>query len=124
MRQKIKRIPEPRLSHRGRLQKNYVWLVFFIVLFWVTTAFLIFSFEPEGRIVWLALASLFMALFLSLSLLFLSARSGLWWSSGVVLFLYMRLWGFGGVVNFFLILGVLSSVEIYFRQRKNADLQK
>jgi len=135
VRQKIKKIPESETKVFGRVRdrgdKRYGWLIFWIIFFWGTVGVLIFGFEPEvvadipiGGSYLLVSSCLFMALFLSLSLLFLSTRSGLWWSGGIIMFLYFRLWGLGSMVNGLLILGVLLSIEIYFRQVKSKGLQK
>ena len=123
MRRKIKKIPE--------INKNYGWFLFFVVFLWMIVGGVIFGLDPKtladvpltGSFLIMGVL-LFVTFFLTLSLLFLSAKSGLWWSGGIVLFLYLRLWGLGSFINGLLILGILLCVEIYFRQMKKKGLQK
>lgn len=126
MRVKIKKIPESRLNHRDSSHKKYGWLIFGIIFFWIVLGFIFFKTPPSslrdipfsGSYLIVGLC-LFIALFLTLSLIFLSSRSGLLWAAAIILFLYFRLWGIGSVVNFFLIFGVIICLEFYFRQIKS-----
>lgn len=131
MRTKIKKIPESRLNHQDSSHKKYGWLIIGIVFFWSVLGFIFFNIDPSslkdipfGGSYFIVGACLFIALFLTLSLLFLSSRSGLLWSVVITLFLYFRLWGIGSLINFFLIFGVIICLEFYFRQIKNDKLKK
>jgi hypothetical protein len=133
MRRKIKKIPEPTDSvdrpskSTSRPNKRYGWLIFSIIFSWTILGLIFFNVPPtslrdvpfSGSYL-VVVICLFIALFLTLSLLFLSSRSGLLWSMAIILFFYFRLWGIGNMINFFLIFGVIICLEFYFRQIKNA----
>lgn len=59
-------------------------------------------------------ALLFSGFFLLLSIIFLSAKRSLRWTLGIMMFIYLRIYGLGSILNAFLILGALLSIEAYF----------
>ena len=53
-----------------------------------------------------------------LSILFLSAKRAARWTAGIVIFVYLRVLGLGNLLNAVLILGLLLSIEFYYRREK------
>jgi len=58
--------------------------------------------------------SLFLALFFTLSIIFINTKKGLIFSLGIICFFILRLFGLGNVLNVFLILGLLLAFNYYF----------
>lgn len=56
---------------------------------------------------------IYLGLFFLLSILTLSSRRAFLWSSALLVFIYLRLWGLGNYLNLLLLLGVTGSVETY-----------
>jgi hypothetical protein len=71
------------------------------------------AYLPMGILLWLGV-------FLFLRR-FLNRVRALVWASGTLIFLYFRLWGMESVINGLLLLGILVSIELYLRQRKNLE---
>lgn len=101
-------------------KKRYGWLVFFCLLNWLAIALVIWRVDPESIKDFIIPGSYLPMTFLVmggffwlLSILFLSASRALRWTVGITAFLQMRVLGLGSVINGVLILGLLSSWEIY-----------
>jgi len=58
------------------------------------------------------------AVFLLLTIIFLSARRALWWTLGLLVFFYLRINGLGNLLNGVLIIGILICGELYTRMDK------
>jgi hypothetical protein len=56
----------------------------------------------------------YLGLFFLLSILTMSSKRALLWSSVLLIAFYLRLWGLGSYLNLLLLLGVAGSVEIYY----------
>lgn len=111
---KRKRIPERR--------KRFGWLIFLTLTTWSLIGAIIIRIDPEEVIDLVIPGSylpfgllVFIGVFLFLTIIFLSARRALWWAAGVMLFLYLRLWGLGSIFNALLTLGVIICGELYVR---------
>jgi hypothetical protein len=106
-------------------KKNYGLLLLFTAINWVLIGLMVWKVDPEtvrdfffpgsylpmmvlmaGGVFWL------------LSILFMSARQAARWTLGILVFLYLRVWGLGSLLNAILILGLLVCWEIYFRKGK------
>lgn len=68
---------------------------------------------PGSYLLFTSVVSL--AVFLLLTIIFLSVKRALWWSFGLLIFLYLRLYGLGSLLNGGLILGVLVCGELYVK---------
>lgn len=109
-----KKIPERR--------KRYGWLVLLTIFFWGIIGAMIVWVDPEnvrdlvlsGSYLMFALPLSF-GIFLLLTIILLSAKRALWWTLGIMIFLYLRLTGLGNWFNLVLLLGVLTSGELYVR---------
>lgn len=103
-------------------KKRFGWLVFLTILVWVMIAATIVWVDPENVVdlvipgsYFLFGALLFGGIFLFLTIVFLSAKRALWWAAGMMLFLYLRLWGLGSLFNALLTLGIIVCGELYAR---------
>jgi len=87
-------------------------------LLWMATAGLVYFIDPEAL---LAIPGFFLLLFLSLlftfSTIFASSKRGFLASFGITLFLILRYFGVGNILNFLLLSGLLVTAEIYFGRR-------
>lgn len=71
---------------------------------------------PESYLLFTGLFSL--AVFLLLTIIFLSAKKALWWTFGLLIFFYLRINGLGSLLNGMLIIGILVCGELYLRMDK------
>ena len=117
-----------RMEQRRKIperKKRYGWLVFVTVVLWLGVGLMIFLVDPENirnLIVpgsYLIFTSIFfLAVFLLLTIMFLSAKRSLWWSFGLLIFFYLRIYGLGSILNGILIVGILVCGELYVRMGK------
>ena len=107
-----------KLSHR---RKNYLPTFVLIVVLWGLLALTLVYVEPElikdvlipG--VYLPFFLLFFpASFFTLAILWGNSRRGLLCAAGLTLFLLLRLFELGNVLNLLLILGIVIAVDRYF----------
>lgn len=105
--------------------KRYEWLVFFAVLNWLAIALVVWKMDPENMANFIVPRSyLPMGLLLTggifwlLSILTLSSVRALRWTLGIMIFIYLRLWGLGSILNGILILGLLVLWEVYSYNKK------
>ncbi len=106
-------------------RKRYGWLVVGTVAAWVGVGLMIYFVDPDnvkdlilpGSYL-LFTAILSAAVFLLLTIIFLSARRALWWTLGLLTFFYLRINGLGGPLNGMLIIGILVCGELYTRMDK------
>jgi hypothetical protein len=105
---------EKRKEIRKR-RKNFFPTLFVIALLWIGLAFEIVFVDPD---IFGALPSFFILFFLALlftlSTLFLDTRRGFMISLAALLFLLLRYFGVGNIVNLILLAGIVIAVEVYF----------
>ena len=98
---------------------------------WVAIGLVVWKIDPEmikdfilpGS--YLPMTFLMMGgIFWLLAILFLSASRALRWTMGITAFLEMRVLGLGSVINGVLILGLLSSWEIYLIKARTQGVKK
>lgn len=107
-----------------RDKKNLVPLFFLMVLFWgmlvamvvLVDPFVLKDFPIENSYS-LFFVVVFLAIFFLLSLVIGSARRGLIYSVGIVIFLGLRLIRLGNVVNGALLFGLVMAIDYYFENR-------
>lgn len=106
-------------------KKRHGWLAFGTVMAWTVVGLMIYFVDPDnvkdlivpgGYLLFTALLSL--AVFLLLTIIFLSARRALWWTLGLLVFFYLRINGLGSLLNGMLIIGILVCGELYIRMDK------
>lgn len=61
---------------------------------------------------------LFFALFFTLAIIFINSRKGLLFALAIVLFLILRLFGLGNILNAILIFGLLIALNYYFTHHR------
>ncbi len=99
--------------------KNYFWLVVFCVLFWLLVVVLARTTSPDqirnflipGIFLPMTIA-LSVAIFLTLSILMMSARRAFRWSGAIVAYLLLRANGLGIWLNGVLIIGIMIVWEV------------
>jgi hypothetical protein len=108
--------------------KRYGWLIFFAVINWLAIALAIWKIDPENMANFLIPNSylpmgilLTGGIFWLLSILTLSSVRALRWTLGIMVFIYLRIWGLGSVLNGILILGLLVLWEVYIYKKKPKD---
>lgn len=106
-------------------KKRYSWLVLLTVLAWGLVGAMIVWVDPENVRDLLLPGSYLMfvvplclAVFLLLTIVFLSAKRAWWWTMGLVVFIYLRVYGLGTLLNGVLIVGILVCGELYVRMDK------
>ena len=105
-------------------RRNFLPALFFALLFWGVVAFFIFFVDPELVRDWLLrgsylpfFLSLWLALFLTASLLFAHTRRGFLLSFGLIAFLSLRLLGLGHLLNAILLFSFLVFFELALSAR-------
>lgn len=108
-----------------RLANRQGWLVIITVLVWMGIAMMILKIDPDNlkdliiKESFLLPGLLFyLGFFLILTILTLSGRRAILWSSVMMIGIYLRLWGLGNMINLTLLLGVALSWELYQKQNK------
>lgn len=100
--------------------KKYGWLLFFAGVNWLFIGLMVWKVDPENmaNIIipgsYLPMGILVMGgVFWLLSILTLSAIKAMRWTIGIMVFVYLRLFGLGSILNGALILGLLILWEVY-----------
>lgn len=85
------------------------------ILLWGGVSFVIYFINPFSTLaIPLFFSLLFLALLFTLSIILINKRRGLIATAAIILFLSLRLFGVGNLLNFLLIIGVATAVEMYF----------
>lgn len=87
---------------------------FIIVILWLSIFSLVYFVSPDtsGAIVLLFVLT-FLALLFTFATLFINTRRGLLIALSLTLFIVLRYFGIGSLLNLFLILGIAGSIEFY-----------
>ena len=101
-----------------KLRKNFFPTLLVIVVFWLTLGSIIYFVDPEsfGAIPLFFLILLFALLFTT-STLFANTRRGLTITIAIILFLILRSFGVGNIINFLLIFGLAIVFEIFYQKK-------
>jgi len=107
------------IRHKQILKrKNFFPTLLFTTLLWFLLVGLIYFVAPED---FFAVPTFFfvsfLALLFSFSIIFSNTRRGFVAALGLILFLILRYFGVGNIINFLLILGIGISVELYAIRR-------
>jgi hypothetical protein len=115
-------------SRKIRRNKRYGWLLFFTILNWAVIGLMVLFTDPESMrdiIIpnsYLPMGVLmFGGLFLIFSILFLSSMRAIKWAVAVMIFVYLRLYGLGSLINGILLFGVVVSWDIYSTKIKGGS---
>jgi hypothetical protein len=90
-------------------RKNFFPTLVITLLLWIFLAVLVYFVEPDFT---------FVAILFTFSTLLTNSRRGLIFALALTLFLILRYFGVGNIINFLLIMGVAITTEIYFQKRK------
>ncbi len=109
--------------------KKYGWLVFFAAVNWLIIALAVWKIDPDNMANFLFPGSylpmgllLMGGIFWLLSILTMSSIRALRWTLGIIIYIYLRIWGLGSILNGILILGLLSVWEVYIYKKKPKDV--
>ena len=109
--------------------KKYGWLVFFAAVNWLIIALAVWKIDPDNMANFLFPGSylpmgllLMGGIFWLLSILTMSSIRALRWTLGIIIYIYLRIWGLGSILNGILILGLLSVCEVYIYKKKPKDV--
>ncbi|MDP3994598.1 MAG: hypothetical protein Q8P91_02110 [bacterium] len=104
------------IRHKQILKrKNFFPTLLITVLLWLLLAGLVFFVDPEDFFVIPTFFFVFFLAFLfSFSIIFSNTRRGLVAALGLILFLILRFFGVGNILNLILIIAILVCFELYF----------
>jgi hypothetical protein len=101
---------QPLLKRR----RNFFPALLLALLFWLFWGGLVYFLAPDNEAVLIGFYFLlFMACFLTASLIFANSRRGLITALGVIAFLLLRSYQLGNLLNIGLLLGILISLNLY-----------
>jgi len=98
-------------------RKNFLPTLLVALFFWANAIFIILRLPPSLFVICYLLFAIFMALFLTLSLLLANSRQGFLLSTGIVIFLILRLAKIAHFLNLILLVSILVSLELYLKKR-------
>lgn len=108
------------MQKKHERKKRYGWLIGFALINWLLISLMILMVEPESvRHILFENSYLPMMILLGggffwfFSIILMSAKKALMWTVGILIFLYLKVWGMGNLINAGLIFGILTSIEIY-----------
>ena len=112
-------------------KKRYGGLLLITVALWGLIVWCVLRVDPENvkdfliPNLYLPMGLLmFGGVFFLLSIILMSASMALRWTIAVMVFLYLRVWGLGSMVNGLLILGLMLCIEFYFKKDSAITLNK
>ncbi|OGM13809.1 hypothetical protein A2141_04065 [Candidatus Woesebacteria bacterium RBG_16_40_11] len=101
-----------------KLRKNFFPLLVITLIFWTLLFFIFWFIDPFGSgSIPLFLSVFFITVTLTFSIVFANTRRGALTSLGLTLYLILRYFGIGHIINFLLIFGILLSFEIYLTKK-------
>ncbi len=119
MQQKKGKIREKAVERKKR-KKNFFPTLILTIFLWTATGAIIYFFNPHSAgTVPLFFAIIFFAFLFTFSVLFANTRRGLITALGLTLFLLLKMYGIGNLLNFLLIIGVGISTDLIL-SKKNA----
>ena len=106
-------------KNRGR--KNFFPTLIAIVVLWLIIFSLIYFVDPKTvGVIPIFFGLFFTALLFTFSTLLINTRRGLITASTLTVFIILRYFGLGHVLNLFLLSGVAISLEVYFSKGHRA----
>lgn len=96
-------------------RKNFLPTLGITLLLWLLLASLIYFINPDTfGVIFVFFLLFFLAVLFTFSLIFANTRRGLIAAGGITLFLILRYFGIGNLLNGLLIAGITLASEIYF----------
>lgn len=112
MRKKIQR------QKKARARKNFLPTLILTLFFWSIFIVIVMFIDPYAN--WslpIFFVSLFVASLFTFSLLFANSRRGLITSLSIILFLLLRYFGIGNILNLILLIGLAITIEVFFKKK-------
>ncbi|OGM20708.1 hypothetical protein A2714_03430 [Candidatus Woesebacteria bacterium RIFCSPHIGHO2_01_FULL_38_9] len=104
-----------RRQKEAKLRKNFFPSLIIILILWSLVTALIYFASPETfGIIPLFFVLIFLALSITLSTLFANTRRGVISAVAITVFILLRYFGVGNIVNFLLLIGLGIVIELYF----------
>jgi len=98
-----------------RSRKNFLPTLVATIIFWIINILIIYFFDPNNAAVIFAFfVSIFLSFLFTFSTVFANTRRGIIISTSLIIFLILRYFGIGNILNALLITGVAITTEIYF----------
>lgn len=110
-----KRFTSKKIAERQKKRKNFLPTLIITFLLWGVFSFIVYFVDPGsfGSILLFFFVLWFCFLF-TFSILLANTRRGFIASLGLIIFLLLRFFGIGNLLNFLLISSVAVSIEFYF----------
>lgn len=109
--------PPPHKATDGR-SKNFLPTLVITILLWILTGIIIFFVDPATFfVVPLFFLLIFFATLFTLSIALASSRHGLLLASGLTMFLILRYFSLGNLLNLILLAGIIISLEYYLGKK-------
>ncbi len=103
----------------AKRRKNFLPTIIVTILFWLVIGYLLYFIDPENfGAVPVLFTLIFFALLFTFSIILANTRRGLLTSLGLTIFLILRYFGVGNILNLALLAGVVLAVEIYFTKTR------
>lgn len=104
-----------RFKHQRTKRKNYFLTFLLTIFFWLLLAVYVYFVDPQSPFAVPGFMTIFFLAFLFLSsIIFTGLTHGLIATIALEVFLLLRLFGVGNILNFLLLLGVAIALDIYF----------
>jgi len=99
-------------------RKNFLPTLIITLLLWFLVAGIVYFIDPHTfGVLPLFFVLIFIAFLFSFSIIFSHTRRGFLTALGLTLFLILRYFGVGNLLNLLLISGVIIAIEIYFTRK-------
>ncbi|HLE49232.1 MAG TPA: hypothetical protein VI819_04365 [Patescibacteria group bacterium] len=112
-----------KIKHRKtevKLRKNFLPTLIVTLLLWLGVFSIIYWVDPFATwAIFLFFINIFFAIFFTLSIVFANTRRGLLGAIVLLIFLVLRYFELGHLVNFFLLAGIAITAEIYILRRNS-----
>ncbi|MBI3397316.1 hypothetical protein HY045_02465 [Candidatus Woesebacteria bacterium] len=101
-----------------KLRKNFLPALVLTLFLWAVVGFIVYFTDPTvAGIVPLFFLVLFIVFVFTFSLIFASKKRGLIVAIAFIVFLILRYFGIGNLINFLLIMGLVVSTEFYLNRQ-------
>jgi len=108
-----------RRQKEAKKRKNFLPTLLLTLLLWSTLGFLTYFVDPENLgVIPLFFLITLLALTFTFSIILANSRRGLLTSIGLTLFLILRYFGVGNILNLALITGIALTIEMYFTKTR------
>ncbi|OGM11659.1 hypothetical protein A2Z22_02560 [Candidatus Woesebacteria bacterium RBG_16_34_12] len=108
------RIKKEKRQKEVKLRKNFLATLIITIFLWLSLAFIIYFVDPFSfAVIPTFLTLVFFAILFTFSILFANSRRGLLTASGLTIFLILRYFGVGNILNLLLLTAFVITIELY-----------